>query len=87
MGGMRTFFKVTGLFFVGLILVGLFARVIMAALAGRAFYGENVYGLALGTYSTLAVLIVVVGIGAFWGIRWILTALKRRADVRRLPNQ
>jgi hypothetical protein len=86
MGGMRTFFKVTGLFFVGLILVGLFAKVILAALAGKAFYGENVYGLPLGTYSTLCVLVVAAVIGAMLGFRWVLATLKRHADEHPPPS-
>ncbi len=75
---MKTFFKVTGLFFVGLIVAGLSAKVIFALLAGKAFYGENVYGLPLGTYSTLSVLIVAVAIGALLGGRWVIGAFKRR---------
>jgi hypothetical protein len=47
-------------------LLGLVAAVVGATWRGELFYGENYKGLALGTYSTLAVIIVACIVGAIW---------------------
>lgn len=47
---------------VGLILIGLALTVVMAAVANQPFYGVNYKGLALGTYSTLFILVVAAAV-------------------------
>ena len=67
---MKAFFKVVGLFFFALILLGLGGRIFLALRAGKAFYGENYYGQPLGIYSTLAVFAVAAVIILIFGLRW-----------------
>jgi hypothetical protein len=59
----RSVVATVGYALVGLIVGGLVLTIILALLAGQPFYGRNVYGLPLGTYSTAAVLVIAGVIG------------------------
>ena len=59
----RTVVATVGYLLVGLIVCGLVLTIVLALLAGHPFYGRNVYGLPLGTYSTAAVLMIAAVIG------------------------
>ena len=52
-----------GYLLVSLIVCGLVLTIVVAWRAGQPFYGRNVYGLPLGTYSTAAVLAIAGVIG------------------------
>ena len=62
-----------------LLYIELWLTVISAVRKGQAFYGVNYWGLDLGTYSTLAVLIVGTAIGVYAGRRWLVRRLNRRS--------
>ena len=64
-----------GYLLVGLILIGLVLTIALAFSTGHPFYGRNVYGLPLGTYSTAAVLVIAAAIGV---IRLIQHARRKR---------
>jgi hypothetical protein len=63
---MRRLIRNLGSVLVTVALAGLAARVLIAAGEGRPFYGRNVYGLTLGTYSTLAIFGVAGVVGIIW---------------------
>lgn len=65
----RVVIAAIGYVFVGLILCGMVLTLMLALRAGQPFYGQNVYGLAVGTYSTAAVLLIAVCIGVVWLIQ------------------
>ncbi len=71
----RVVIATVGYLLVGLIVCGLVLTIVMALLAGRLFYGQNVYHLPLGTYSTAAVLIMAAVIGV---VRLVQKARERR---------
>ena len=65
---------------VALCSVGIGVRVVAALLNGRPTVGTNVYGLPIWTYSTAAVLIIVVIALVASGAGRIRNALRRRAE-------
>jgi polyferredoxin len=72
--------KVVGYGLFGLIVTGLVMTVIAAWIQGRPFIGENFYGLPIGTYSTAAVMVLVVLIGIVWlNAKAIATFRRRRS--------
>jgi hypothetical protein len=71
----RVVIATVGYVLVGLIVCGLVLTIVAALLAGRPFYGRNVYHLPLGTYSTAAVLIMAGVIGV---VRLVQKARERR---------
>ena len=60
----RTIFRIIGYGLTGLIFVGLGIRVLAAFLAGEPVYGLNYKSQPLGTYSTLAALVIATPIVA-----------------------
>lgn len=80
---MRRVLKVLGYLLVALLMASLLGRVLMAAVEGRPFYGRNSYGLAVGTYSTLAGIGIVAGFGMVWLVQRLMKSwAERRADRR-----
>ena len=71
--------KTTGLFLVGLVMVGLVLTVLDAAISGQPFYGVNYKGLPLGTYSTLACLVLAGVFALIAGIMRLLAVARRRS--------
>ncbi len=59
----RVVIATIGYVLVGLIVCGVVLTVILAHRTGQPFYGRNVYGLDVGTYSTGAVLFIAACIG------------------------
>jgi len=70
--------KVIGYVLIGLVVAGLAFAVIVAALSNKPFYGTNYKGLALGTYTTLTVLVMACLIGVVWVVQWGLRRIRRR---------
>ncbi len=64
---------------VGLVMAGLAITVGAAAVANHPFYGANFWGLPLGTYSSLAVLVVAAAVGMIGAIRLIVREVLRRS--------
>jgi hypothetical protein len=62
----RVVIAAIGYVFLGLIFCGMVLTLILAHRAGQPFYGRNVYGLAVGTYSTAAVLLIAACVGVVW---------------------
>jgi hypothetical protein len=58
--------KAIGFSLLALVFIGLGASVVAAMLRGKAVLWNNYYGLPVGTYSTAAVLIVVIAAGMIW---------------------
>jgi len=71
---MRRLIKISGYLLVTVALASLAARVLIAAGEGRPFYGRNVYGLTLGTYSTLAIFGIVGVVGGIWLVQKVMKA-------------
>jgi uncharacterized membrane protein len=69
--------NVIGYILTGLVVVGLAATVVLAALSNHPFYGKNYKGLPLGTYSTLAVMAVALFVGLAWLVRRAARLIKR----------
>jgi hypothetical protein len=69
--------KVAGYILVALVVGGLVATVVVAAMHGQPFYGRNYMGLALGTYSTLAMFGLAAIIGFIWAGQRAYSAIKR----------
>jgi hypothetical protein len=59
----RVFIATIGYVLVGLMVCGLVLVVLAAHRSGQPFYGENAYGLDVGTYATGAVLLIAACIG------------------------
>ncbi|MFZ5719740.1 MAG: hypothetical protein ACOY5Y_09795 [Pseudomonadota bacterium] len=74
---MRRLIRIVGYLLVTVLLAGLAARVLIAASEGRPFYGRNVYGLAVGTYSTLAIFGIVASIGVIWLVQKVMKSRRR----------
>jgi hypothetical protein len=73
---------IVGYIMSGLIVAGPALTVIAAALSNKPFYGVNYKGLALGTYSTLAVLAVALLVGIVWIVQRGLRLAERRRHLR-----
>ena len=71
--------KATGFLLVGLVVVGLVLTVVSAAISGQPSYGVSYKGLPLGTYSTLAVLVLAAAVAFTAGVRRVLLFARRRA--------
>ena len=71
-----------GYILIGLVFFGLAVTVIGAAVSNKPFYGVNYKGLALGTYSTLAVLAVALLAGIVWIAQRALRLMERRRDLK-----
>jgi hypothetical protein len=69
--------KAVGHVLVALILAGLVVTVVTAAWSGQLFYGVNYKGLDLGTYSTLAAIVMALLIGVVWVMQRALRVLRR----------
>ncbi len=74
--------KAIGFSLLGLVFVGIGLSVLLALVNGKPNVGTNYYGLPIGTYSTAAVLIMVVVILAVFGATRLFRSLKRRAARR-----
>ena len=68
----------TGYALFGLLIVGLGMEVFLAATRGHPWYGVNAYGLNLGVYPTMAVLIVLALVGVVAAVGRIASILRRR---------
>lgn len=75
---MKKVVAVTGYVLMGLMLVGVAVQVLSSLRDGEPFYGVNAWGLPLGTYSSLLVLIIAVGIGLVRVVRILRTRQQRR---------
>ena len=73
--------KITGFALTALVIVGLVLTVVRAAISGESFYGVNYKGLPLGTYSTLACLVLATIIVLVTGLMKVLATLGRRSPV------
>lgn len=71
----RTLIATIGYLFVGLIVLGLSLTIVTAARFGQPFYGDNAYGLPVGTYSTGAIMVIAGCIGV---VRLIQVTRRRR---------
>jgi hypothetical protein len=71
----RSAVRVIGYFLVALIFCGLALTVLTALRDNQPFYGRNVYGLPIGTYSVAAMFAIVLIIG----LVWLVQRLWRRA--------
>ncbi len=71
--------RAVGYGLVGLVMAGLAITVIAAAVSNHSFYGTNYWGLPLGTYSSLAVLMVVAAVGLIGAIRLVRREVRRRS--------
>ena len=60
-----------------LVIVGLLLTVLGAVRSGQSFYGVNYKGLPLGTYSTLACLLLAATIVVVTGLIRVLAVLRR----------
>ena len=60
---MRRVIAIIGSGLIGLIVLGLIFQVLVEASHNQPFYGVNYKGLNLGTYSTLATLVIAAAIG------------------------
>lgn len=63
---LRTVIAVLGYILIASAACGLVLTVLKAIRDNQAFYGRNVYGLAIGTYSTAAMLVIVAAVGLVW---------------------
>jgi hypothetical protein len=72
---LRPVIKAVGYFLVVLIFCGLALTLLTALRNHEPFYGRNVYGLPLGTYSTA----VMSAIGLVNGMVWLFQRFWRRA--------
>ena len=79
--------RIVGFSFLALTLAGLVLRVFFALQTGQAFYGVNYMGLLLGTYTTLSVLAAVLLAGIAAGLRWLVPALTRMGNRRKLSRR
>jgi|SRR5579859_4452691 len=68
---------VIGYVLMGAVFIGLALTVIAAAHTNHPFYGINYKGLLLGTYSTLAVLVIAGVVGVVWVSQRVLRLVKR----------
>jgi len=59
----RTVIAAVGFLLLGLIILGLVLNLLIALRNNQPFYGRNVYGLPLGTYSTIAMLVIGAVVG------------------------
>ena len=74
---LRKIITYLGYFFIGLILLGQFGAILYAALSGQVFYGKNYQGLPLGTYSSLLVFAILIGVVIYQAIRWVYKKYKK----------
>lgn len=69
--------KAIGFSLLGIAFVGIGLSVLVALMNGKPNVGTNVYGLPIGTYSTAAVLIMVIVILAVFGASRLVRLIKQ----------
>lgn len=67
----KTIIAAVGFAMVSLMILGLVLTLLIAIRDNQLFYGRNVYGLPLSTYSTIAMLIIAGLIGVVSLTQWI----------------
>jgi hypothetical protein len=74
----RTVIAAVGFVLVGLIILGLGLTLLIALRNHQPFYGRNVYGMPLGVYSSIAMLVV----GGAIGVVSVAQRIRRRGGLR-----
>lgn len=75
---MRKILNAVGFGLLGLILLGFGLRIYVSIKANNAFLGVNYRGVPLGTYSSLATLVIVLLVLLVLAVQRLLSEIRRR---------